>query len=112
MTLFVFLGLTIYAFTTKTDFTYFGGLMFVLLCCLMGIGLVSLFIHLKIIKVIYCFASLMLFSVYLIYDTQLIVGQHSMKFEIDDYVIASLTIYLDLINIFLDILQLLTLRDR
>lgn len=35
-----------------------------------------------------------------------------MKFEIDDYVIASLTIYLDLINIFLDILQLLTLRDR
>ena len=49
MTLFVFIGLTAYAFTTKTDFTYFGGILFVLLCLLVGVGIISFFIHLKIL---------------------------------------------------------------
>lgn len=46
---------------------------------------------------------------YLVYDTQLIIGgQHKrMQFDMDDYVLAALSIYLDIINLFILILRLL-----
>jgi protein lifeguard len=46
---------------------------------------------------------------YLVYDTQIIVGgEHkSYQFDMDDYVLAALVIYLDIINLFILLLQLL-----
>ena len=51
----------------------------------------------------------MLFSFYIVYDTQLIVGGKHRKimFHIDDYVLAAVSLYLDVINLFLMILRLL-----
>jgi FtsH-binding integral membrane protein len=50
-----------------------------------------------------------IFSMYLVYDTQIIVGgEHkSYQFDMDDYVLAALVIYLDIINLFILLLQLL-----
>ena len=46
--------------------------------------------------------------VYIVYDTQLIVGgEHKIMFHTDDYVLASVSLYLDVINLFLMILKFL-----
>ena len=39
------------------------------------------------------FFGVIVFSIYLIYDTQLIVGKKAHKYSIDDYVQASFQIY-------------------
>ena len=53
--------------------------------------------------------SVQIFSMYLVYDTQIIVGgEHkSYQFDMDDYVLAALVIYLDIINLFILLMQLL-----
>ena len=58
-----------------------------------------------------CFGAI-IFSFYIIYDTQLIIGGEHKKyqFDVDDYVFATITLYLDIINLFLYILDLLDRR--
>ena len=106
------ISLTIYAGQTKYDFTTWGA---GLLACLVGIILVNLlniwiqntFLH----TVMSCFGAI-IFSFYIIYDTQLIIGGEHKKyqFDVDDYVFATITLYLDIINLFLYILDLLDRR--
>merc|ERR1719213_626827 len=49
----------------------------------------------------------LVFSGYIVYDTQLIVGgkHRAYQFGLDDYVVACLNIYLDIVNLFLIILS-------
>jgi FtsH-binding integral membrane protein len=99
------IGLTIYACTTKTDFTWMGGLLFVSVILLICLGLFCLF--LPFLHTLYCVLGVFIFSLYLIFDTQLILGKFGVEYEIDDYIIAALNLYIDIINIFLYLLQLL-----
>ena len=109
MTLGITLALTTYALTTKTDFTTMGGALFVVgmgmmlfaFCAAMFGGMTP------IINIIYCTCGVILYGFYLIYDIQLLVGGHSNEYGMDEYVIASLQIYLDVIMMFLYILELL-----
>lgn len=50
-----------------------------------------------------------LFSAYLVYDIQLIMGDRARAIGPDDWVFAAMAIYLDIINIFLSLLQILAL---
>lgn len=55
-----------------------------------------------------------LFSFYIVFDTQMIMGGyggHKMEFSLDDYVFAALNLYLDIINLFMYILQIVGSRD-
>jgi len=102
----VTIALTIYAFTTETDFTFMGGMLYVSLCLLLGFGILSIFV--PALKLLYCVAGVLLYSIYLIYDTQLIIGKfEKIEYDIDDYIIAAINIYLDVLNIFLYLLQIL-----
>jgi hypothetical protein len=58
---------------------------------------------------IYLLMGVLIFSLFLVYDTQMIVGgdHKSYQFDMDDYVLAALVIYLDIINLFILLLQLL-----
>lgn len=56
---------------------------------------------------LYNVLGLILYSFYLIYDTQLIMGGKRYGLSLDDYVVAAIIIYLDIIMIFLYILSLL-----
>lgn len=100
-------GLTIYAFTATTDFTLMGGSIFIISMIFLGSSFLVYFLHIKILIIAKSALGTLLFGIYLIYDTQLIVGDQKNKFSIDDYILASLSLYLDVINIFLEILQLL-----
>ena len=98
--------LSIYAWKTKDDFTVVGGTLSVCLVLLIFISIFYLFLPLDLFYIILVYGSLVLFSIYLIYDTQLLIGKGKVKFSEDDYILAAINIYLDVIILFLKILQI------
>mmetsp|Transcript_54307 Transcript_54307/g.150672 ORF Transcript_54307/g.150672 Transcript_54307/m.150672 type:complete len:246 (-) Transcript_54307:69-806(-) len=111
----IFMSMTAYAWTTNADFTgagpYMVGAMLALLTFGFGIGFLSLFgVHTEMLKMAYAAAGVLLFTLFIVYDTQLILGEykgHKHSFTIDEYVFAALNLYLDIINLFMDLLRLL-----
>lgn len=107
MTVAIVIALTAYACTTKTDFTFLGGILFVSCTLMFLLGLFSIifggFLH-----TLYCCLGVIVFSIYLIFDTQLVMGQCGLEYSVDDYILASLNIYLDIIQLFIYILSLLS----
>ena len=51
--------------------------------------------------------SAILFTMFLIYDLQMLMGGRAREFDPDMYVIAALNIYIDIIQIFLNVLQII-----
>ncbi|KAH8417641.1 hypothetical protein KR222_003476 [Zaprionus bogoriensis] len=102
------LALTVFAMQTKYDFTVMGG---VLIACLVGLiifGFVAIFVGGRITTMIYATLGAVLFSVYLVYDTQLMLGgEHKYAISPEEYIFATLNLYLDIVNIFLDVLTIL-----
>ena len=105
MTAAVTISLTIYAFTTKVDFTFLGGLLFCCATIMLFWGIFSL-IYGVMFNTLYCVLGIIVYSIYLIFDTQLVMGKLGIEYSVDDYVFASLMIYMDIIQLFLYILQL------
>lgn len=101
-------SLTIFAFQTKWDFTVMGGVLFVAVIILMLFGLVAIFFPGKTMSMVYgCFGAI-LFSIYLIYDTQLMMGgKHKYSISPEEYIFAALNLYLDIVNIFIYILTII-----
>merc|ERR1719210_1625125 len=93
----IFLGLTFYACTTKTDFTGCGMYLFAALLGLFMASILCIFI--PGMQSAFAGIAAILFSFYIVYDTQLIMGgKHSnVQFGVDDYVFAALNLYLDII---------------
>lgn len=100
-------GLTIYAMVTETDFTDMGGYLFCGLMVLMIFGIFVMFFPFPFMHKVYCCFGILLFSFYLIYDTQQITGQGEIQLGVDEYVFGALQLYIDIIQLFLYILQLL-----
>ena len=107
MTLGITVALTLYAITTKTDFTVYGGLMYLLGMGLLLFGIFAFFTDNKIINIIICLISVVILGIYLIYDTQLIIGNRKHSLEIDDYIIGALMLYVDIITLFMELIELL-----
>mmetsp|Transcript_34599 Transcript_34599/g.34235 ORF Transcript_34599/g.34235 Transcript_34599/m.34235 type:complete len:84 (-) Transcript_34599:25-276(-) len=61
----------------------------------------------RILHIIYCTAATLIFSFILIADTQMLKGDKEERFGEDDYILAALMIYIDIITIFLQLVQLL-----
>lgn len=66
--------LTIYACNTEEDFTTKYGIVLVLLAVLIVLGITSFFISSPFLTNLYCAVGVFLFGVYLIIDTQMIMG--------------------------------------
>ena len=100
-------GLTIYAFKTKTDFTLCGPLLYTL-GMLFLFGGIFMILFGPSMNLLWSIFGVFLYSFYLIYDTQMIIGgkRHS-RLEADSYILGALLLYLDIINLFLEILKLL-----
>lgn len=120
MTAALVFGLTLFAFQTKIDFTMYGGMLFVALFVLMLFGMFAAFFvgyqHRRILDIVYCSAGVLIFGLYIVYDTQLMLGnlggrRHKHSFGVDDYVFAALNLYLDVINLFLMLLRLFGNRN-
>lgn len=105
----IVISLTVYAMVTEIDFTGYGVYLFVALIGLITVQIFAMILQLPWLDTFAALFGAVLFSFYLIHDTQTIVdGKHSAyAISIDDYIFASLVLYLDIINIFLNILHLL-----
>lgn len=72
------------------------------------LGIFSLFVWSPFLNNLYCALGVIVFGIYLVIDTQLIVGGRRLELSMDDYVAGALILYLDIIQIFLYLLQLLS----
>ena len=70
--------------------------------------LLLLLLLLRVMNLVYASLGVLLFSGLLIYDTQLVVGGKNRKYQLgpDDYIFGALSLYLDIINMFLFILTI------
>lgn len=73
-------------------------------------GFVGVFIPFNsTVDLIYAIIGTLIFSGYVVYDTYLINSRYSP----DEYILGSISLYLDFINLFLSILRLLSnMQDR
>ena len=108
-TLTMFSGLTLYAVQTTYDYTQHTSILISSLLGLICFGFFMTFFHIPYLSIIYSSLGAVLFSFYIIYDTQLIVdGKHrTLSFTENDYVIAAISLYTDILNLFLFILQII-----
>lgn len=104
----IFVGLSIYAVTTKTDFTGMGGYLVAALLGLCLTSFVCMFFPSPMMNTLMGGAGAIIFSCYIVYDTQLICGgkHNKFRFTVDDYVFAALNIYFDIVNLFIYLLEL------
>ncbi|XP_037927284.1 protein lifeguard 1-like isoform X2 [Teleopsis dalmanni] len=103
----VVFALTIFAMQTKIDFTTCGGMLLMFIVILIIMGVVLMYFPDRVTKMAYVCFGVFCFGLYLVYDVQLMVGgSHAYAISPEEYVFAALSIYIDIINIFMYILAL------
>jgi len=118
ITAFVVIGLTIFAFQTKIDFTMCGGILCATLLVFIIFGLAMAFlpmlgVNVEILELVYSAIGVLIFSIYLVYDTQMMIGgSHKYSVSPEEYIFAAIAIYLDIINLFLHILKLVAAAKK
>ena len=98
----VTIALTLYAMFTKTDFTVCGQLFAVLITVSFMLVIMSFFVSYQsplhpIISGIFA----IIYGLYLIIDTQMVLGKGEYSLSVDDYVVGALIIYMDIMMLFL-----------
>jgi FtsH-binding integral membrane protein len=107
LTLSTFGVLTAYAWVSKRDFSAWGSFFVVGLWVLIGTSLLNMFFQNATASLWISAGTLLVFSGLLIFDTWRLRNVYGP----DQYVLAAVQIYLDLLNMFLAILHLLGRRD-
>ena len=105
----IVLALTLYACVTDTDYTRLGAILFCAGMILLVGSILLIFVYNKVLHLVLTCLGVLLFSIYLIYDTQLILGRGKYKLTEDDYIIGALIVYADIIALFSELLTLLRL---
>lgn len=102
-------ALTLYACTTRTDFTVYGGLLFIIACAFILVIIFSCFTNNPFLHALIAALGVIFYGIYIIYDTELIIGGGQYELSIDDYILGAIIIYIDIIILFLRILRLLAI---
>lgn len=102
--------LSLYAVFSKRDFSAWGSFFTVGLVVLFIASLINLFVQSAAAGIWIAAIGVMVFAGLLVFDTWRLL--RSGQYGQDDYVTAAVSIYLDLLNMFLFILSLLTGRSR
>eukprot|EP01069_Polyplicarium_translucidae_P007775 Polyplicarium_translucidae@DN3151_c0_g1_i3.p1 len=114
VTVLVVVAISLFACQTRFDFTGFGPYLMILLLILFVFGFVIWFVPgNNTVYSVYAGLGVFVFSCYLIFDTQLIIGGKHRKneYSIDDYLLACLSLYMDIINMFAMILALFSMNS-
>jgi len=108
-TLGIFVALTLFACQTKYDFTswipYLAGALWVVI--IFGF-MAAFFPHTSTIELGYGIVCALIFSGYILVDTQLIMKHY----HVEEEIAASISLYLDIINLFLAILRILNSQQN
>lgn len=111
----VSISVTIFCFQTKVDFTSCTGLFCVLGIVLTVTGIVTsivlIFKYIYWLHMVYAALGAICFTLFLAYDTQLVLGNRKHTISPEDYITGALQIYTDIVYIFTFVLQLVGSRD-
>jgi len=108
ITLVIFLALTAYAFKSGKDFEFMGAFLHVSLLGLVVAGFAGHFFKQPLLDAACAWLGALVFSGFIVYDTWKV----SRKYGPDDYILATIDLYLDVVNLFVDILRSLLQREK
>ena len=112
LTIVATLAITFYACTTKNDFSTCRVGLYVIISQMFTIGIIAVLFRIRALYAFYTFGMTGVVGIYLVYDTQLILGKLGVGYSVDDYIFATLEIYMDIIRLFLLILRILGNSSR
>ncbi|MCB1749787.1 MAG: Bax inhibitor-1/YccA family protein [Gammaproteobacteria bacterium] len=98
----IFLGLSGYALTTRRDFSFLGGFLFVGILVVFGAALLNIFLAVPAMSLALSAVMVMLMSGFILFDTSRMVNG-----GVDNYIIATVQLYVNIFNLFISLLQLL-----
>ncbi|GJN69315.1 transmembrane BAX inhibitor motif-containing protein [Purpureocillium lilacinum] len=105
----LFVFLTLFACQTKYDFTSWMPYLFGALWGLILFGFMAMFFpYSSTGELIYGGLAALIFSAYILVDTQLIMRKH----HVEEEIAAAISLYLDIINLFLAILRILNSQSN
>ncbi|XP_068714363.1 protein lifeguard 4-like [Montipora foliosa] len=96
-------ALTVYTLQSKKDYSSWGAGLFSLLWILILAGFLQFFFHSETFELVYAIAGALLFSAFIVFDTHMLMH----KLSPEEYILASINLYLDIINLFIEILRIL-----
>jgi len=95
-------ALSLFAMNTKKDYTTMGKMLMITLIIVVVAGLLNIFFHSPLLQLGIAVVSSVLFSFFILYDTQNIIqGNYSTPIE------GAIALYLDFFNLFVSLLQIL-----
>ena len=98
----IFLGLSGYALTTRTDFSFMGGFLMVGMLVIIGASLLNIFFGIPALSLTVSAAVVMIMSGFILYETSSII--HGGE---TNYIMATASLFLSLLNLFSALLHLL-----
>jgi FtsH-binding integral membrane protein len=107
ITTIIFISLTLVTFQTKYDFSFLGMWLFVCISSIVLFSLLNLIFMSQMLHLVMSWVSVVVFSGYILYDTSNLIHQYGP----DDAIEACINIYLDIINLFISLLSILSNRD-
>jgi len=114
LTVAVTAGLTVHALTTKKDYSsYLAGLNGIVWIAL-SVGLLNLFFRIRFIDSVLSIGFAAIYMIYILVDTQLIMGGQKgrVKLSLDDYISGAIMLYIDIVGLFIKLLQILGKKKR
>lgn len=99
----IFVALSGYVLTTKKDFSFMGGFLFVALLAGVLLSFAGAIFHLAMMQIVISGAFVVIFSGYILYNTSQILHNGE-----TNYIMATITLYLDILNLFLSLLRILS----
>ncbi|KAK7063293.1 Transmembrane BAX inhibitor motif-containing protein 4 [Halocaridina rubra] len=103
LTLVITAGLTAYTFQTKRDFTNMGAGLLIGLMVIIGLGMMNLFLGSSGLELALAGGAALVFCLFIVFDTQMMMQ----KLSPEEYILATINLYLDILNLFLELLRLL-----
>ncbi|XP_059172602.1 protein lifeguard 2-like [Physella acuta] len=105
----VCLAISLFAIQTKIDFTMCSGLLFALVMVLFFFGWACLITYYAwgyshIMNCVYGGLAALVFGLFLIYDTQQVMGGRKYELSAEEYIYGALQLYIDIVYIFIIIL--------
>lgn len=111
----VSISVTIFCFQTKVDFTSCTGLFCVLAIVMVVTGIITAIVlafkYVYWLHMVYAAVGAICFTLFLAYDTQMVLGNRRHSISPEDYITGALQIYTDIVHIFTFVLQLVGRQD-
>lgn len=109
----IFVVMAIYGYTTKRDMTKAGGILITGLLTAIAVSFINILFHNGIVNTVISVACVIIFSGFIAYDTQKIKKEIMVELETGNRgcfrrieIIGAFSLYLDFVNLFLNLLEL------